>query len=86
MSVTEGEDKPLKYPHMFRAAGAMLINKIDLIPHVEFDVERCAQFARQVNPNLEIMRVSARTKDGLAPWYQWLRARIEELGVEPPPV
>jgi hydrogenase nickel incorporation protein HypB len=86
MSVTEGEDKPLKYPHMFRAAGVMLINKIDLTPYVEFDVERCSQFARQVNPDLEIMRVSARTKDGLDPWYRWLRARIEELGVELPRV
>lgn len=85
MSVTEGEDKPLKYPHMFRAAGVMLINKIDLIPHLEFDIERCAQFAREVNPKLEIMRVSARTREGLDPWYQWLRTRIEALGVESAP-
>jgi hydrogenase nickel incorporation protein HypB len=85
MSVTEGEDKPLKYPHMFRAAGVMLINKIDLIPHLEFDIERCAQFAREVNPKLKIMRVSARTREGLAPWYQWLRTRIEALGVESAP-
>jgi hydrogenase nickel incorporation protein HypB len=85
MSVTEGEDKPLKYPHMFRAAGVMLINKIDLIPHLEFDIERCSQFAREVNPRLEIMRVSARTGEGLDRWYQWLRARIEALGVESVP-
>ncbi len=85
MSVTEGEDKPLKYPHMFRAAGVMLINKIDLIPHLEFDIERCAQFAREVNLRLEIMRVSARTREGLDPWYQWLRTRIEALGVESAP-
>jgi hydrogenase nickel incorporation protein HypB len=85
MSVTEGEDKPLKYPHMFRAAGLMLINKIDLIPHLEFDIERCSQFAREVNPKLEIMRVSARTREGLDPWYQWLRTRIEALGVESAP-
>jgi hydrogenase nickel incorporation protein HypB len=86
MSVTEGEDKPLKYPHMFRAAGVMLINKIDLLPHLEFDIERCTQFTREINPKLEIMRVSARTGDGLGPWYQWLRARIEAIGVESAPV
>src|ERR1700685_4415293 len=56
MSVTEGEDKPLKYPHMFRAAGVMLISKIDLLPHVEFDVERCFRFARGVDSDLAIMR------------------------------
>jgi hydrogenase nickel incorporation protein HypB len=78
-STTEGEDKPLKYPHMFRAAGLMLLNKIDLIPHLDFDVDRCCEFARQVNPKLEILRVSARTGDGLDQWYQWLRVRIEEL-------
>jgi hydrogenase nickel incorporation protein HypB len=82
MSVTEGEDKPLKYPHMFRAAGVMLVNKIDLIPHLEFDIERCCQFAREINPKLEIMRVSARTGDGLDAWYRWLRVRIEAFGVE----
>jgi hydrogenase nickel incorporation protein HypB len=82
MSVTEGEDKPLKYPHMFRAAGVMLVNKIDLIPHLEFDIERCCRFAREINPKLEIMRVSARTGDGLDAWYRWLRVRIEAFGVE----
>ena len=82
VSATEGEDKPLKYPHMFHAAGLMLLNKIDLIPHLEFDVERCIRFAQQVNPNLEILRVSARTGDGIDRWFNWLRARIEKLGTE----
>jgi hydrogenase nickel incorporation protein HypB len=82
MSVTEGEDKPLKYPHMFRAAGVMLISKIDLLPHVEFDVERCSRFAREVNSALEIVRVSARTGDGLDGWSQWLRARIAAVGAK----
>jgi hydrogenase nickel incorporation protein HypB len=79
VSTTEGEDKPLKYPHMFRAAGLMLLNKIDLIPHLDFDADRCCEFARQVNPKLEMMRVSARTGDGLDRWYQWLRARVAKL-------
>jgi hydrogenase nickel incorporation protein HypB len=84
MSVTEGEDKPLKYPHMFRAAGLMLLNKTDLLAHVDFDAERCFRFAREVNPEIEILRISARTGEGLDRWYQWLRTRIEKLGLESP--
>jgi hydrogenase nickel incorporation protein HypB len=72
-SVTEGEDKPLKYPHMFRAAQLMLLNKIDLLPHLTFDVDRCMAYARQVNPELRIVEVSATRGDGLATWYDWLR-------------
>lgn len=79
VSTTEGEDKPLKYPHMFRAAGLMLLNKIDLVPHLDFEVDRCCEFARQVNPRLEIMRVSARTGQGLDQWYRWLRTRMQKL-------
>jgi hydrogenase nickel incorporation protein HypB len=75
-SVTEGEDKPLKYPHMFRAAELMLLNKVDLLPHLTFDVERCIACARQVNPGLEVIRVSATRGDGLADWYAWLRRRL----------
>ena len=72
MSVTEGEDKPLKYPHMFRAAELMLLNKVDLLPHVSFDVEHCAEHARRVNPELTILPVSATRGDGLESWYSWL--------------
>jgi hydrogenase nickel incorporation protein HypB len=75
ISVTEGDDKPLKYPHMFAAAQLCLINKLDLLPHVQFDVEACEHAARAVNPNLEILRVSATTGQGLDRWYDWLRAR-----------
>ncbi len=75
MSVTEGEDKPVKYPHMFRAARLLLLNKIDLLPHLDFDVERCIAHARSVNPEIEILQVSARSGDGMAAWYQWLAAR-----------
>jgi hydrogenase nickel incorporation protein HypB len=76
-STTEGEDKPLKYPHMFRAAGLMILNKIDLLPHLKFDVNRLVEFARRVNPALEILQVSAQSGDGLEAWYGWLGNQIE---------
>ena len=75
ISVTEGDDKPLKYPTMFAAADLCLINKMDLLPYVNFDVDACEAAARQVNPRLEFCRISATTGEGLAPWYQWLRSR-----------
>jgi hydrogenase nickel incorporation protein HypB len=78
-SVTEGDDKPLKYPHMFRASGLMVLNKIDLLPHVEFDVDRCIGQARQVNPRIEVLKLSATTGDGLVEWYGWLRRQAERL-------
>ena len=73
VSVTEGEDKPLKYPHMFRAGTLLLLNKIDLAPHVDFDRDRFRDYVRQVNPALAVRQVSARRGDGLAEWYAWLR-------------
>ena len=79
ISVTEGDDKPLKYPHMFAASQLCLINKMDLAPHVDFDVERCEAAAREVNHHLEIRRVSATTGEGLDGWYDWLRARHSAL-------
>jgi hydrogenase nickel incorporation protein HypB len=72
-SVTEGEDKPLKYPHMFSAADVMILNKIDLLPHVDFDVEAAIENARAVNPDINVLRVSARSGEGLDAWYDWLR-------------
>lgn len=73
LSVTEGEDKPLKYPNMFAAAGLMLLNKIDLLPYLDFDVERCLDYARRVNPDIHILQLSARTGAGLDLWLDWLR-------------
>lgn len=75
MSVTEGEDKPLKYPHMFRAADAMILSKADLLPHLEFDLQRCVEYARRVNPRLKLFQVSAARGTGLDSWYDWLRGR-----------
>ncbi len=74
LSVTEGEDKPLKYPDMFAAASLMLINKADLLPHVDFDVEASVANARRVNPGIKALIVSAKTGEGLEGWYQWLKA------------
>jgi hydrogenase nickel incorporation protein HypB len=75
LSVTEGEDKPLKYPDMFAASDLMLLNKSDLLPYLEFDVESCLEAARRVNPRIEIMAVSARTGEGLAAFYAWIETR-----------
>jgi hydrogenase nickel incorporation protein HypB len=75
LSVTEGEDKPLKYPDMFAAADLMLLNKSDLLPHLEFDVSACLAAALRVNPRIEILTVSARTGEGLAAFYAWIETR-----------
>jgi hydrogenase nickel incorporation protein HypB len=72
ISVTEGDDKPLKYPHMFAAADVVVVNKTDLLPYVDFDVERCTEHARSVNPSVEVIAVSAAKGDGLDAWYSWL--------------
>jgi hydrogenase nickel incorporation protein HypB len=75
VSVTEGDDKPKKYPHMFRAADLVLINKIDLLPYVRFDMDRCIASACDINPDAQVMRVSAETGEGMPQWYDWLTSR-----------
>jgi hydrogenase nickel incorporation protein HypB len=77
LSVTEGEDKPLKYPHVFHAAEVMILNKVDLLPHVDFDVEQAIANAQEVNPEIKVLCVSARSGDGLDAWYDWLREQRE---------
>ena len=84
MSVTEGDDKPIKYPHMFRAGDVLVVNKVDLLPHVDFDVARCLDLAQQVNPRLRVLRVSATRGDGLAAWYDWLAAAAADRRREMP--
>lgn len=76
LSVTEGEDKPIKYPHMFRASEIMILTKIDLLPYVQFDVQRCIEYAHQVNPHMQIFQVSATTGAGLDSWYKWLTEKV----------
>ncbi|MBC1186360.1 MULTISPECIES: hydrogenase nickel incorporation protein HypB [Kluyvera] len=75
LSVTEGEDKPLKYPHMFAAASVMLLNKVDLLPYLNFDVEKCLACAREVNPNIEIILLSATSGEGMDSWLNWLETQ-----------
>ena len=79
LSVTEGEDKPLKYPQMFHAADVMLLNKTDLLPYLDFDVEKCKEMARRVSPGITIFEVSSRTGEGMGVWYDWLTARVKTV-------
>jgi len=81
VSVTEGDDKPLKYPHMFRTGEMLLINKIDLLPYVRFDVARCIDHARRINPDIEVLTLSAETGEGMAAWYDWLRAHLPSSAI-----
>jgi hydrogenase nickel incorporation protein HypB len=76
LSVTEGDDKPAKYPDMFAASTLMLLNKVDLLPHVDFDVERCIAHARRIHPAIEVLQVSARRGDGMDAWLDWLLAQL----------
>jgi hydrogenase nickel incorporation protein HypB len=75
LSITEGEDKPLKYPDMFAASSLMLLNKVDLLPHLTFDVEKCLAFARRVNPDMQVIRTSATSGEGLYAWIGWIDAQ-----------
>ena len=76
LSVTEGEDKPLKYPQMFRASDLMLVNKLDLLPHLRFDLDKCREYAKRINPQMEIIELSCYSGEGLERWYDWLRSKL----------
>ena len=76
LSITEGEDKPVKYPHMFRAAEVLLLNKMDLLPHLDFDIESCKRYALSVNPKIKIFEISALRGDGLDAWYEWIKQQV----------
>lgn len=78
LSVTEGEDKPLKYPDMFAAADLVLLNKIDLLPYLRFDVSKCEEFLRRVNPKARVLRVSATTREGMDQWCTWLAEGLQK--------
>lgn len=79
-SVTEGEDKPIKYPHAFRAAEAVVLNKTDLLPHVRYDVDRFVAHVHEVNPRADVVLVSAALGDGFVSLDRWLRSRIHRSG------
>jgi len=74
LSVTEGEDKPIKYPDMFRVASLMLLNKCDLLPHLDYDLDAAVRYARQVNPGIAVIRVSAKSGEGMDEWLAWIEA------------
>ncbi len=76
LSVPEGDDKPLKYPLMFSICDVLLINKIDVLPYFDFDLEACKKYVRRLNPNMQIFPISARSGEGLEPWLDWLRGEI----------
>ncbi|WP_298182714.1 hydrogenase nickel incorporation protein HypB [Saccharomonospora sp.] len=76
VSVTEGEDKPLKYPHMFRAADLVVLTKTDLVPHLTFEVEHFARHLRRVNPAAELLVTSSVSGEGLDQWFSWLRSEL----------
>lgn len=78
ISVTEGEDKPEKYPHMFSASDLCIINKTDLLPYVDFDVEKCKQSALKVNHHLEFIELSARSGEGLDLWFDWIKQELQK--------
>jgi hydrogenase nickel incorporation protein HypB len=73
MSTTEGEDKPAKYPTMFQTSDLCIINKTDLLPYLDFDIEKSKEYALRVNPNLEFIELSAKTGEGMQEWYNWLK-------------
>ena len=77
LSVTEGDDKPEKYPLLFNLASALVLNKTDLLPYVDFDVERASRFASLLNRELAIFPLSCRSNEGLQPWYDWLRSALK---------
>jgi len=81
LSVTEGEDKPLKYPDMFAAASLMLLNKCDLLPFLEFDVDQAIEYARRINPHIKVIRTSATSGEGIEEWLAWIARGAAAAGV-----
>ena len=86
LSVTEGEDKPLKYPVMFQEADCLLITKVDLVPYLQVDPDRIEANVRQMNPHCRIIRVSAQTGEGLEAWGDWVRTQVAQRAIAPAPV
>lgn len=80
LSVTEGDDKPLKYPLMFQKSSVLLINKIDLLPYVDCDVERIRKTVKELNPRIEIFEISCKTGEGIDRWINWLSTKMKKWG------
>ncbi len=77
LSVPEGDDKPLKYPLMFSVCDVLLINKIDVLPYFDFDIEACSERVKKLNPDIRIIPISSRTGEGMEAWYEWLRTEVK---------
>ena len=84
-SVAEGTDKPLKYPHMFAVAELVIVNKIDLLPYVDFDLDACVAYVRKINLGVTIIPMSATTGEGIEGWYEWIEARARQVCRQPMP-
>jgi len=78
LSVPEGDDKPLKYPLMFSICDVLLINKVDVLPYFDFDLEKCKAYVKKLNPNMVIIPISSKTGDGMDEWYQWLQDETQK--------
>jgi hydrogenase nickel incorporation protein HypB len=78
LSIPEGEDKPVKYPLMFRECAATLLNKTDLLPYLDYDIEAALKYIRQVHPGMPVFQISARTEEGFDPWIEWLQNLIDK--------
>ena len=77
LSVTEGEDKPVKYPLMFRECEVALLNKVDLLPYLDFDKEKAVDYIHQVHPDMPVFEISSKTEQGFEPWIEWLKGKIK---------
>ena len=80
LSVPEGDDKPLKYPLMFSICDVLLINKIDVLPYFDFDLEACKERVKKLNPNIKIIPISSRTGEGMDEWFDWIRSEVKNWG------
>ncbi|MCP4980265.1 MAG: hydrogenase nickel incorporation protein HypB [Gammaproteobacteria bacterium] len=84
LSITEGEDKPIKYPDMFHAANLLLLSKIDLLPHLDFDIDQCIEYAQRINPGIKVIQLSCKTGAGMDSWYRWIRANRQIAMIDYP--
>jgi hydrogenase nickel incorporation protein HypB len=82
LSVTEGEDKPLKYPDMFAAADIMILTKTDLLPYLDFDVDACVEAARKINPNIQLFQLSSKSGDGMDQWCDWISDQKQQIAAQ----
>ncbi len=82
LSVPEGDDKPLKYPLMFSICDVLLINKIDVLPYFDFDMDKCREYVKKLNPNMQIVPISSKTGEGMTEWFDWLRGQVKEWAIK----